>query len=505
MCGVACGPNPPNNQGLRTCLAASFPVGPPTLTFPGDGDAYFKAKNTFFTEGNFPVAVVYVENTAQVQDALLCAVENGYRVSARGKGHSYQGLSVMSGHLVIDMSRTCKPDEIVVDKNATGDHILEGSKYIGTIKAQSGCTNAIMLYTAHVNFDPSDGAMALIGSCPSVGITGFTLGGGSGDITPYAGYAIDLLTEVEMVLYNGTIVTCSEDENPDLFWATRGGGGGNGVITHLTYKVMQSPAPQDPSSGRKFTFVFITFLTSTEEERKSFLTHFQNYLYETDPKISGKFGGGGFLSSEFHFMKGLYLGSWTDLVEEWIEAKILGNSELADISNASCALRENYEEKNCSEQAILADALPGVTSLAIAEFNTYGEAMASNICTGPWGSDTIWSASSGDFCADLGIENEYCTDGEFLSVPIRVLKYESCFVPEVVTAILNAAGDADGFMNRHGPSDEHVTDIGLAVAAFLNSSLAVPLSNPFGFWDQIKAVYQFGWTLISKSGCRYIE
>ena len=64
-----------------------------------------------------------------------------------------------------------------MDEKNQGPHILEGSRYIGTIKAQAGCTNAIMLAAGHKNFE-DEGGITLIGTCPSVGITGFALGGG---------------------------------------------------------------------------------------------------------------------------------------------------------------------------------------------------------------------------------------------------------------------------------------------------------------------------------------
>ena len=134
----------------------------------------------------------------------------------------------MDGYVVIDMGRTCKPDEFVVDKTDQGPHILEGSKYIGTIKAQAGCTNAIMLAAGHEHFG-DDGGLSLIGSCPSVGITGFILGGGAGDVSPYVGYGVDIVKEFQLVLHDGTVVKASENENADLYWASRGGGGGNGM------------------------------------------------------------------------------------------------------------------------------------------------------------------------------------------------------------------------------------------------------------------------------------
>lgn len=237
---------------MKTCLKAHFNH-QANLYFPDD-DGYLEARRTAFAYSRFPAAVVYVEDVEEVQNALKCAVDNGYKVSARGGNHSYQGIGTMDGYVVIDMGRTCKPDEFVIDKEDQGPHILKGSKYVGTMKAQAGCTNAIMLAMGHKHFKEEDG-ITLIGSCPSVGITGFVLGGGGGDASPYLGYAVDIVKEFQIVLYNGTVVTASEEENTDLYWASRGGGGGNGIITHLTYKVVEAPKQkyEKEHGGKKFT------------------------------------------------------------------------------------------------------------------------------------------------------------------------------------------------------------------------------------------------------------
>jgi FAD/FMN-containing dehydrogenase len=134
-----------------------------------------------------------------------------------------------------------------------GDWILPGQKYIATVQGGSGCTNAVMLAATHQEFTPSDGALYGIGTCPSVGIAGYTTGGGGGDVTQFIGWGVDDLLEVQMVLLNGTLVTACADEHEELFWATRGGGSGNGIITSLTTAVPQSPEPPTGETSRRFT------------------------------------------------------------------------------------------------------------------------------------------------------------------------------------------------------------------------------------------------------------
>ena len=114
--------------------------------------------------------VVHCTNTTLNQRS---ARENGYIVSPRGTGHSYQSLSTLDGALVIDVSLNCKYDDsdggFKVNYDDQGDHILPGSRYISTMRVPSGCTNAVLLAKTHDTHDKEEGAMCITGSCPSVG------------------------------------------------------------------------------------------------------------------------------------------------------------------------------------------------------------------------------------------------------------------------------------------------------------------------------------------------
>ncbi len=304
--------------GLKSCLETNFVRGS-SLLFPEDKDAYIASMTTMPRR---PAALVFVEDVDQVKAALACAVDNGYKVSARGGNHSFQGLGSMDGYVVIDMTRTCKPDEFVIDKEDQGPHILDESKYIGTMRGQAGCTNSVMLSQGHKHFG-HDGGLTIIGGCPSVGITGYVLGGGAGGISPYVGLAIDIVKEIQLVLYDGvseierwysllccfkfllcsitntssittyayiyflqTVVKASKDENPDLFWASRGGGGGNGIITHITYKIVQAPKQKhQKEKGRKFTNINLNFLAPKLVDAVSLI---QKWYYEGDTKLTSK-------------------------------------------------------------------------------------------------------------------------------------------------------------------------------------------------------------------------
>jgi FAD/FMN-containing dehydrogenase len=85
------------------------------------------------------------------------------------------------------------------------------------------------------------GLGSLAGRCASVGVTGYTLGGGTGWLSRKFGYAADSVIRAEVVTADGTIVTASADENPDLYWALRGGGGNFGIVTSLQFRLYDTP------------------------------------------------------------------------------------------------------------------------------------------------------------------------------------------------------------------------------------------------------------------------
>ena len=151
-----------------------------------DKQEYSKAKFCAHGFTRNPTAIFFAESKEEVIIAVECASENGYPVAPRGRGHSYQGLSNMEGHLTVDLSLMCNltsnhgtpegyEDGWILGENHRG----EKQEVIGTITAGAGCTNAIMLAEAAQEFSSEktgkrDGIM-LTGSCPSVGITGMLM------------------------------------------------------------------------------------------------------------------------------------------------------------------------------------------------------------------------------------------------------------------------------------------------------------------------------------------
>jgi len=304
-------------------------------------DEYNLARRSWLVYSRLPSAILFAETTEDVVRGVNCARVNGYKVSPRGRGHDSAGLSSLEGSLVIDMQLNCKFDDFVADKTVKGDHILPGSKIVGTIKAPSGCTNAVFL-AAVDNAFKDDGGMNVCGSCPSVGITGYILNGGYGATTPYVGTSADLVTEFEMVLYDGTHITASKDENEDIFWASKGGTGGIGIITNFVARIIQNPSPT-----KKYTRFFIFFEPFTDTKSKTqldtqveMLMRFQKLCYENPQGVL--FGG----SAEYvgtdinqYQITGTFLGSIDELLTVSYDAELL-DPKLLSTEGESLAQRD---------------------------------------------------------------------------------------------------------------------------------------------------------------------
>jgi FAD/FMN-containing dehydrogenase len=184
-----------------------------------DSPQFGSAKAVFNTNynGMTPAAVVVPTSPADVQKAMTFAAANNLKVAPRGGGHSYVGASAANGTMVLDLRQL--PGDINYDA-ATG---------LVTV------TPATSLYAIHQVLAAA-GRGIPTGTCPSVGVAGHALGGGLGAHSRHAGLMSDALRSATVVLPSGQAVAASANSQPDLFWALRGGGGGNfGVTTSLTF------------------------------------------------------------------------------------------------------------------------------------------------------------------------------------------------------------------------------------------------------------------------------
>jgi FAD/FMN-containing dehydrogenase len=189
------------------------------VMLPSDGD-YANAKNLFNTrfDDSTPAAVVTVVSAGDLQKAMAFAVTNGIKVTARSGGHSYIGDSAANGAMVIDLRQL--PGGITFD---------DGSA-LATVSAAADLDSVQTALAAHGRSIPA-------GSCPTVGVAGLTLGGGLGADARQWGLTCDALVSASVVLPSGETVVAAPDDHGDLYWALRGGGGGQfGVATSFTFK-----------------------------------------------------------------------------------------------------------------------------------------------------------------------------------------------------------------------------------------------------------------------------
>lgn len=184
-----------------------------------DNPQFGAAKQVFNTNynGSTPAAVVVPASAADVQQAMAFAAAHNLKVAARSGGHSYTGASTANGAMVLDLRQ------------------LPGGINYDSRTGQVTVTPATHLYDLHQVLAAA-GRGIPTGTCPTVGAAGHALGGGLGAHSRHAGLMSDALTAATVVLPGGQAVTASPSSAPDLFWALRGGGGGNfGVTTSLTF------------------------------------------------------------------------------------------------------------------------------------------------------------------------------------------------------------------------------------------------------------------------------
>jgi FAD/FMN-containing dehydrogenase len=206
-----------------------------------------------------PLAVARPVNATQVRDAVRWAVTHGVALRARSGGHSYAGYSTLDDGVVLDLRNLRQVD-------------LERSAGTATVGAG---TQLIDLYVALA----SGGATVPAGSCPSVGISGVSLGGGMGLAGRAYGLTTDHIVEAELVTADGRLRTVNTRTDPDLLWALRGGGGGNfGIVTEFTLKLRPMPSSA--------TYFFLSWPWETAPEA---LHAWMRWAPRTDSSITSIF------------------------------------------------------------------------------------------------------------------------------------------------------------------------------------------------------------------------
>ena len=164
-----------------------------------------------------PAMIVRCANRKDVQLAVEFARAEGLLTAVRSGGHSFAGHGVCDSGLVIDLSPMKR---VQIDPSRESIRIEAG-----IVAGELDCLTQSF-------------RMAVpLGSCPTVGVAGYSLGGGESSLTPKFGYGCDSIVSLEVVTADGNVLTADKNENRDLFWAMRGAGANFGVATSLEFRL----------------------------------------------------------------------------------------------------------------------------------------------------------------------------------------------------------------------------------------------------------------------------
>lgn len=218
------------------------------------GSAEYEAARSGFNAmiDKRPAVIAPCTSAAEVAAAIRHARSHGLEIAVRGGGHSVAGMSTTDGGLVVDLRAMSSVD---VDVDAR------------TVRVAGGAT------MSHLDraLEPH-GLVAVGGRVSTTGVGGFTLGGGTGWLDRKFGLACDNLLSVDLVTADGDLLTVSDDENPELFWALHGGGGNFGVATSLTFRTHELPSITaclllwEPAAGEEVLRAYRDLIESGPDE-----------------------------------------------------------------------------------------------------------------------------------------------------------------------------------------------------------------------------------------------
>ena len=186
---------------------------------PGDA-AYDAASRTVLATGS-PAYVLRPASAAEVRAGVTFAREAGLRLAVRGGGHGFAGFGTNDGGVVLDLSRL---DSVAVIDSERGIVRIGGGATWGRVTDELA----------------PHGLAISAGDTRTVGVGGLTLSGGIGWKVRKYGLALDNLVAVDVVTADGELHRASDEENADLFWAVRGGGGNLGAVTAFEFLAHQT-------------------------------------------------------------------------------------------------------------------------------------------------------------------------------------------------------------------------------------------------------------------------
>ena len=229
------------------------------LLLRGD-EGYDKARRVLYPEfDKYPGLIVQCAGSADVRNAVNFARADNLLVAVKCGGHGASGQSTCDGGMMIDLSplRSVRVDPIAGTADVSGGSLL-----------------------GHMDHDTmAYGLVTTAGTVSHTGVAGLTLGGGFGRLARRFGLALDNVLEVDIITANGEFRRANKDENPDLYWAVRGGGGNFGVVTSFKFRL--HPMQRQVVRGQ---FVF------AESDAKNALHFFAEYADNApeDLYVSGR-------------------------------------------------------------------------------------------------------------------------------------------------------------------------------------------------------------------------
>ncbi|MFV8819936.1 FAD-binding oxidoreductase [Haliea sp. E17] len=187
------------------------------LLMAGDADYDVARKLWNGMHDKHPALIARVADSADISKAITFARERSLLLAIKGGGHSWPGKSVCEGGLMIDLAEM---HAVTVDTLARRASV-QGGALLGQLDSAT----------------LAKGLVTTAGVVSHTGVGGFTLGGGFGRLNRKYGLAVDNLVAAEVVTADGVVRQVSAEEEPDLFWALRGGGGNFGVVSRFDYQL----------------------------------------------------------------------------------------------------------------------------------------------------------------------------------------------------------------------------------------------------------------------------
>ena len=232
---------------------AAFAQGLPGKVF-GPGDPRYEELRKGYAAkfAAHPALAVRPTRPQDIQATLSFASSKHLPLAVRCGGHSYAGYSSCDGGIVLDMSGF-RSVTIAANK---GHARLGGGMLCGAVEIETA----------------KNGVATVLGQCPSVGVGGYLLGGGVGPLMSKYGLGCDNVVAAELVLADGRMTRASEHENPDLYWAIRGGGGNFGIVTefevalHPVSNVLAGIITIESADSRELLRAFREFIAAVPDE-----------------------------------------------------------------------------------------------------------------------------------------------------------------------------------------------------------------------------------------------